>query len=86
MHKSDHRDHDSWSHVGPSGTHVALVIEYPESGLVQGAEEYLRHVAQRGGVDGEVAQRLRAVLEEWDARSVTPPGTAREASGTGRSR
>lgn len=62
--KSRDRDHDSWCHVGPSGTHVAMVIEYPESGLIQGAEEYLRQVTQRRGVDPEVAQRLRTVLGE----------------------
>ena len=49
------------------------VIEFPESGLVQGVEEYLRDVAQRRGVDGEVAQRLRTVLTEWDAGAARPP-------------
>jgi hypothetical protein len=63
----DGSDIDSWSHVGPPATHVAAVLDDPWSGLLQGAEEYLRHVARRPGVDRQVAQRLRAVLEQWDA-------------------
>jgi hypothetical protein len=65
----DSSDIDAWSHVGLSGTHVAMVLEHPESGLLQGAEEYLRYVARRSGVNGQVAQRLRVVLEGWDARA-----------------
>lgn len=41
------RDFDSWSHALGSGTHVAMVVMYPESELRQGAEEYLRHTAAR---------------------------------------
>ena len=45
-----------------------MVIENPESGLTQGAEEYLRHVAQRRGVHPAVANRLHLAIQEWDAR------------------
>jgi hypothetical protein len=54
----DGSDIDAWSHIGPQGTHVAMVIEYPESKLVQGAEEYLQPVATRSDVGREVAQRV----------------------------
>jgi hypothetical protein len=64
----DGSDLDSWSHVGTPGTHVAMVLGYPESGLLQGAEEYPRHVARSLSAYGQMAQRVRAVVEEWDAR------------------
>jgi hypothetical protein len=35
------RCHDSWDHITSWGTHVALVMSNPWSGLLQGAEEYL---------------------------------------------
>lgn len=65
--KPSNRDFDAWSHIGPPGTQVARVLINPWSGLLQGAEEYLRYTAQRRGVDPAVAQTLRTVLAEWDA-------------------
>ncbi|MEV5703563.1 hypothetical protein [Actinoallomurus sp. NPDC052274] len=41
-----------------------MVTEYPWSGLLQGAEEYLRYIAQRSGIDHQVARRIRAALAE----------------------
>ncbi|MEV6927438.1 hypothetical protein AB0M46_23435 [Dactylosporangium sp. NPDC051485] len=64
------RDFDSWSHIAAEETHRAMVTTHPWSGLVQGAEEYLRHLASRPGVDLAVAARLRHALDEWDARAV----------------
>jgi hypothetical protein len=76
--KPPDRDHDSWCHVGPSGTHMGMVLARPESGLIQGAEECLRYVAQRPGAD-----RLRALLAEWDKRATSrreqPAGPVRPA-------
>ncbi|MGW6360316.1 hypothetical protein ACWFR5_35415 [Streptomyces sp. NPDC055092] len=40
-------DFDAWSHVRANGTHKAMVMTYPEAALLQGAEPYLRDVAQR---------------------------------------
>jgi hypothetical protein len=68
--KSSGRDFDSWSHIGSPGTHVYRVTANPWSGLLQGAEEYLRYTAQRGvacpGLDSDAAQHLQSVLQEWD--------------------
>lgn len=61
-------DFDAWCHVGVAGDHSYAVITFPWSGLVQGSEEYLRHIAHRRGVDADVAQQLQRVLAEWDAR------------------
>jgi hypothetical protein len=62
-------DYDSWSHLREHGTHIGMVMHDPQSGLLQGAEEYIRYTAGRRGADPEVAGRLRAVLQTWDARS-----------------
>lgn len=73
--KPSRRDFDSWSHIGPPATHVAGVLHNPWSGLLQGAEEYLRYTARRPGVHPDVAQQLQAVLDAWDRdaqRSRTP--------------
>ncbi|MGK4578465.1 hypothetical protein [Kitasatospora sp. HPMI-4] len=69
-------DIDSWSHVR-SGTHKAMVIRNPRSGLFQGAEEYLRHTARRTGVAPGVVERLGAAPEEWDTERGRRPGTVR---------
>ncbi|MFC5828083.1 hypothetical protein [Nonomuraea insulae] len=73
--KPSRRDFDAWCHIGAPGTHVARVLMNPRSGLIQGAEEYLRYTAQRRGVDPVVAERLQAVLKEWDAAK---PGASGE--------
>ncbi|MEV7190056.1 hypothetical protein [Kitasatospora sp. NPDC093102] len=67
----DRGDGDSWCHVLGYGTRKAMAMLYPRPGLLQAAEEYLRYTAQRSGVAPEVAERLRALLAEWDG---TPPG------------
>ncbi|MEV0733403.1 hypothetical protein [Polymorphospora sp. NPDC050346] len=60
--------HDSWNHIQAHGTHVAMVMSSPWSGLLQGAEEYLRHTSRRPGLNRDVARDLRAVIERWDAQ------------------
>ncbi|MFD4528383.1 hypothetical protein ACFWP7_31595 [Streptomyces sp. NPDC058470] len=59
-------DVDSWSHHLNRGTHRALVQCHPRSGLLQGAEPYLRSVATRKGTDPEFAAMLRTVIQERD--------------------
>ncbi|WP_411152622.1 hypothetical protein [Streptomyces sp. A30] len=54
---------DAWSHVSPPGTHRARVLSSPRSGLLQGAEAYLRSAATRKGTH---AAMLRTVIQEWD--------------------
>lgn len=68
-HGEPQRDFDSWCHIPAEGTHRAMVVRFPWSGLRQGAEQYLRRLAHRPGVDAEVAQRLQQVLAEWAARA-----------------
>ncbi|WP_416960861.1 hypothetical protein [Streptomyces sp. Agncl-13] len=43
-----------------------MVVSSPRSGLLQGAEQYLRGAAARKNVHPEIAAMLRAVLDEWD--------------------
>nr|BFD96347.1 hypothetical protein KitaXyl93_77070 [Kitasatospora sp. Xyl93] len=69
---------DSWNHVLMPGTHKAMVRLYPWSGLVQGAEPYLRHVAGRSGPQSVEAAELQALLAEWDA---TPEGRRADVFG-----
>jgi hypothetical protein len=47
VNQPESRDFDSWSHPRRHGMHVAMVIETPWSGLLQGAEEYLHYTARR---------------------------------------
>jgi hypothetical protein len=73
-HGDEQRDFDAWSHITGEGTHRAMVVLHPWSGLLQGADAYLRHLVQRSGVDPTVAGRLRNVLAEWDACAGAGPG------------
>ncbi|MFB8016840.1 hypothetical protein ACFC5E_35970 [Streptomyces rochei] len=57
---------DAWNHVSAPGTHRARVVMSPRSGLLQGAEAYLRSLATRKGVAPETAAEVRAALQEWD--------------------
>ena len=41
-------------------------MKSPRSGLLQGAETYLRSAAARKGTHPEIAAMLRAVIQEWD--------------------
>ena len=59
-------DFDSWSHISAEGTHAAMVVGFPHSGLLQGAEDYLRSLVQRKGVNPEVAESMRSALRDWD--------------------
>ncbi|WP_128380366.1 hypothetical protein [Streptomyces cavernae] len=55
-------DFDAWSHILGNGTHRAMVLSYPRSGLLQGAEAYLRTAAERRTTHPKVAAQLRAAL------------------------
>ncbi|MFD3503901.1 hypothetical protein ACFWWC_26200 [Streptomyces sp. NPDC058642] len=61
-------DVDSWSHHLERGTHRALVQCHPRSGLLQGAEAYLRWLAGDKYTRPEVAARLGEALDEFDAQ------------------
>ncbi|MEU8622652.1 hypothetical protein [Streptomyces sp. NPDC048623] len=61
----DQVDDGSWSHHLERGTHRALVQAHPRSGLLQGAEVYLRSIAARD-TDSEYVDMLRTVIQEWD--------------------
>lgn len=60
---------DAWSHVGREGTHRAMVLNFPESALLQGAEPYVRWRADDKQTRPEVAARMRTALLEWDKAS-----------------
>lgn len=60
-------DADAVNHLLTPGTHVGVVPAHPWSGLLQGAEKYLRHRSQRLASGSPEGQRLRAMLAEWDA-------------------
>ncbi|MFD9813299.1 hypothetical protein [Streptomyces sp. NPDC059080] len=64
----DQVDVDSWSHHLERGIHRAMVVAYPHSGLLQGAEPYLRWLAGDRYTLPEVAARLGAALGEFDAQ------------------
>jgi len=53
---------DAISHIEARGTHKGMVQGYPASGMLQGAQAYLRAVATH-----PKAQQLRAFLAQWDA-------------------
>ncbi|MFI1576317.1 hypothetical protein ACH4VQ_36635 [Streptomyces anulatus] len=57
---------DAWNHVSAPGTHRARVVMSPRSGLLQGAEAYLRSFATRRSVAPEAATEVRAAIQEWD--------------------
>lgn len=65
---SDGNCFDAWSHVGRSGTHRAMVLSCPQPALLQGAEPYLRSVANHGRVSSEIVTAVRAALREWEAQ------------------
>lgn len=72
------RDVDAWSHIEDEGTHGAMVWLYPESGLLQGAEGYLRSTLdrftpERG--DPKIMAAIQDALTRWDDRE-TPEATA----------
>ncbi|MCK9932540.1 hypothetical protein MXD62_36290 [Frankia sp. Mgl5] len=62
-------DIDSWSHIEKYGSQGGIILTHPESGLLQGAEDYLRHIAGRQGLDAAFTRRLQAALDAWDAYS-----------------
>jgi hypothetical protein len=65
--RDEDHDHDSWDHLQGHGTHASMVISHPWSGLLQGAEDYLRYMALRRSVSQRIARRIQDVLDRWDA-------------------
>lgn len=68
------RNCDAWDHVDPRyGTQAAMVRTHPWSGLLQGAEAYLRKTVarhrSRPAQDPGVIAALEEALDRWDARS-----------------
>ncbi|MFJ4710129.1 hypothetical protein ACIP6I_35590 [Streptomyces anulatus] len=62
---------DAWNHVSAPGTHRARVVMSPRSGLLQGAEPYLRSVAASRGTSAVLTVRLHTALQEWDEQHTT---------------
>jgi hypothetical protein len=56
---------DAWNHIAGNGTQKAMVCTDPDSGMIQGGEEYLRWRVQRwgGGTPQDVAAAVRAHLD-----------------------
>ncbi|MFF2937834.1 hypothetical protein [Streptomyces mirabilis] len=56
------------------------MVESPRSGLLQGAEEYLRSVTARRGTHREIAAMLNTEIQEWDEQhsgtGIPQPATA----------
>ena len=71
------RDHDSWDHIQGQGTHVGMVVSHPWSGVLQGAEDYLRRAVRRPGLDREAVQRIQDALDPTGSehRADTPPSS-----------
>jgi len=61
-------DGTSINHLLTRSTHRGAVQANPWSGLLQGAEEYLRHRAESLSPSSPGGQRLHALLAEWDAQ------------------
>lgn len=59
--------YDAWDHLNGEGTQKAMTTLMPWSGLLQGAEQYLRHVAGWHVTNSATRQELQGVLERWDA-------------------
>jgi hypothetical protein len=62
-----------WPVKTPSkfGTHAAMVVSFPYSGLLQGAEDYLRHFLGRPHVDRDLAEAIRDAFDRRDAPAVS---------------
>jgi hypothetical protein len=63
------RNCDAWSHIEPGyGTQRAMVWTHPWSGLLQGAEGYLRRLmARHSGGDAEGMPAIVEALSRWDS-------------------
>ncbi len=65
------QDFDSWSHIQTHGSHQTMVHQYPWAALEQGAEAYVRWLADRPTKSRVLAHEqedLREVLNRWDER------------------
>ncbi|MFD9271596.1 hypothetical protein ACFWB1_38015 [Streptomyces goshikiensis] len=57
-----------------------MVQEHPRSGLLQGAEPYLRWRANHKDTVPDVATALSAALDEWDAAQRSGIATGQTAA------
>ncbi|MEU0532326.1 hypothetical protein [Amycolatopsis tolypomycina] len=63
--------YDSWDHIVGFGTHAAMVMVHPYSGVLQGAEEYLRWQLGRPGPDNDLTKGIREALSLRDESAVS---------------
>ena len=71
---------DFWSHILDCGPHKRMVLQFPWSGLLQGAEAYLRFkAAERDGATMRAAE-LALMLRTWGE---TPHSLRSDTFGTG---
>ncbi len=52
----------------PDTAKVVGLVSGRWSGLLQGAEDYLRYVVRRPGFNRETAQQTQEALNQWDAQ------------------
>lgn len=57
---------DAWNHVSWHGSPRDMVFSSPRSGLLQGAEAYLRDAVTRKGTHPQTAAKLRTAIQDWD--------------------
>lgn len=57
------RDFDLWNHVLHQATQRAAVLDYPASGIAQGAREYLQAVAVERGVTPQLREAITEALD-----------------------
>jgi hypothetical protein len=62
-------DFDSWDHILRYGTPAAMVTQFPEAGIVQGAGEYLRYMAGRDRGNPVLKQGIREAVGRAAARA-----------------
>jgi hypothetical protein len=55
-------DFDSWDHILRFGTQAAMVTLFPASGILQGADEYLRYMAGRDGGNPVLKRGIRDAI------------------------
>lgn len=59
----DDNHFDAWDHVPAWGSQVTMVMADPASGVVQGAREYIAHLAQRRQLHHATAERICDALQ-----------------------
>lgn len=70
----------AWNHLSYPGTHRGMVQEHPRSGLLQGADPYLRWYTGHKDSDPHIAAGVRAALDEWDTAQRSGAATGETAA------